>query len=195
MPNSINRQELSDYEKAVGSWRKMAEGYNAELGGYNEQANGYNSQVTGYNDQVNAYNASVNEWKSKIASGEYYFSGDGNYYRDPTFGMTDEQKAGAYNINAGWGGEGVGSGAMVTPPTQPQLTVPTRPDLVAPARPESNIKKPSFTLQQERDINKSDSPMVDAERSEKGKFSPFKSEEGLIAQAIKGSRRPGQNQP
>lgn len=199
MSNSINRQDLSDYENNLGAWRKMASTYNAKVGDYNADLNtynagagDYNAQIAAYNEKINPYNASVNDWKAKVASGEYVASGDGNYYRDPTFGMTDQQKAESYNINTGFSGPNAGYGGIVTPPEQPNLgPQPVQPNIVAPdktavgASPKTP-EAPTFTLQQTKDINKSDSPLADAERGEAGKFSPFKSEEGLIQRAMKG---------
>lgn len=190
MSNSINRQSLSDYEKDLAAWRKAAAAYNANIGTHNAQVADYNKVGGAYDAEVNAYNAQVNAYNQSVADfkANNTLSGDGQYYANgPSY--TNEELA-----NMTWGDNldplGASFGMPVEPPTQPNLTVPTRPEIQAPTTPEKfaekNVKAPGLTLQQEKDLNKSDSPLADAERGEKGKFSPFKAEEGLVARAMKG---------
>lgn len=182
MSNSINRQVLSDYEKDLAAWRKAAAAYNANVTEYNKVGGAYDAEVNAYNAQVNAYNQSVADFKANNT-----LSGDGRYYANgPSY--TDEELS-----NMTWGDDkpfdptAADLSQPVSPPTPPNLVVPTRPDIKTPdAFAKDNVKPPSLTLQQTKDIAKSDSPLTDAERGEKGRFSPFKAEEGLVARAMKG---------
>jgi hypothetical protein len=216
MSNSINRQELSDYEKAVGAWRDASVRYNKEATAYNASVEDYNDSIR--NPRYNTRTESLYDIQTSVPQANEFYTPppvptgyrkgeagvEGSHqvidtsvpvrgeYDQPAYktewrpvdstihvysGNTSTaasnlrfDESGKPYIERSWQ-ERINVARPGTPPVQPKET---KPDV------------PSMTLQQGKDVGKSDTPLVDAERSEAGRFSPFKSEEGLVQRAMKG---------
>lgn len=215
MSNAINRQAISDYDKRIGAWRKLAETYNSD---------------------VAAYNASVEDFNSAIRTPRYAQHSENVYNPIPTqpayneFGPAPQPLPNAFRK-----GEAGVEGSFAVPTNEvdalgntipgvewrpiadanmpvyagqasgtvrdiqfdadgkPYITrtwtgeriFPARPG-AQPVEPDKPPSVPTMTVQQGKNLSASDSPLADAEKAEVSKRSPFRQEEGLVARAMKG---------
>jgi hypothetical protein len=174
MSNAINRQEVSDYEKHLGAWRKMVEGYSGQVDQYNANAQ---AATDAYNAKVNAYNASLQS--TPYVTGKQMYNRADGVYKLSNGATVPFSAAGNLKVGDPYGAPSVARpGPAPTPAPQP-----TAPDE------KYKPKDPGLTEQQMKDINKSDSPLVDASMNEASDRSVFKPEQGLIARAMAGFKR------
>jgi len=165
MSNAINRQDVSDYDKSLSAWRKAAEGYNADVGTYNASVGKYNAELS-----------------KRLVTGS---DADGNVIFHDGSMMSPYSENGTFNqADPGKFYNGVGPNGRLMFEGKPTGMTTAKP--VVPTLPENKVVAPRLTLQQEKDLTKSDQPMVDAALNGASKRSVFKPEQGLIARAMSG---------